>query len=172
VGAVEGAANCDRQGRTSTDKGGHLEGDRLTYAEIAKLTGADLAARVIAGKVSRRMMWSAFKGAAAPLMAVASGDVASDDVAAARCSLCLSCQSDGAPTTTRGKEQQTEHGIAQAIYCGQMPDGNPHGPNPTCGCLVAITVAGEFIPAGKTLVGSCRCPQGKWLGAARFHGPT
>jgi hypothetical protein len=46
----------------------------------------------------------------------------------------------------------------QKHYCGvpfKVDDGS-------CGCLLGVTVKGEFRPGGKILVGSERCPGGKW----------
>jgi len=131
----------------------------VTYADIVKLAGHELAVMAIKGELSRAHLWTAFRGAGRYARALAEGDVASPTDAANRLSVCLAC-----PHATRGLEKSIAEGPAQGVYCGQpllerMEDDNP---TPTCGCPVAITVAGEFIPAGKTLVGSCRCPQGKW----------
>lgn len=129
----------------------------MTYAEIAKLTGADVAARAVAGELSPAQVWTGFKGAAVYTRALASGDIAPGYTASDRLQRCLSC-----PHATRGGEHRLAAGISQAIYCGPMLLDRLEEADPTCGCLVAVTVGGEFIPAGKTLVQSCRCPQGKW----------
>lgn len=131
----------------------------MTYADVVKLAGHELAIMAKQGELSRAMMWTAFGGAYRYIKALAAGDVAPPNEAAKRLGICLAC-----PYATRGLEKQIKEGPAQAIYCGQplleqLEDDNP---NPTCGCPVALSINGEFEPAAKVLVGSCRCPQGRW----------
>lgn len=131
----------------------------MTYADIVKLAGHELAVMAIKGELSRAHLWTAFRGASRYIRALAAGDIASPSDAANRLSVCLAC-----PHATRGLEKSVAEGPAQGVYCGQplleqLEDDNP---TPTCGCPVALSINGVFEPAAKVLVGSSRCPQGRW----------
>ena len=87
--------------------------------------------------------WVAAKGAAKFAAAVEAGDIASAATVAARRSVCRACPSR-VRVTVMGA-------VAASDWCGQ-PFVETAGERPTCGCLLA----------GKTSVGSERCPQGRW----------
>jgi hypothetical protein len=84
-------------------------------------------------------------GATEGLAAVFSGDAATPETVEARRAICKVCP--------RMVVKVAPLAVAESSWCGE-PLGGPTGiPAPgTCGCLVAVA----------TLVGSKRCPSGKW----------
>lgn len=83
--------------------------------------------------------------------AVALGDRADKKTREHRVQTCLECEALGAQTAPKfaGCSWST---------CGNFAEET----RSTCGCIVALSVSGHTIPAGKTRVGSERCPRGKW----------
>ena len=106
----------------------------------------DLAKR---DSLDARFLWLALKGASRYVSAVVGGDVCCDNDAALRALTCASC-----PMLDRAKTSRPD---VTAGYCGT---GEVAGQS--CGCLVTLTVGLTTRPAGKTIVNSEACPQGKW----------
>lgn len=79
-------------------------------------------------------------GAAKFAAALASGDVASDEVSEQRREVCRGC-----PSRVR---KPGLPGLPDSDWCGEPMEETPT----TCGCLLY----------GKTMVASERCPAGKW----------
>lgn len=96
-----------------------------------------------------RFLWLALRGASKYVSAVVRGDVACDNDAATRALTCATC-----PMIDRVKTSKPD---VLAGYCGT---GEVEGKS--CGCLVTLTVGLTTRPAGKSIVDSERCPQGKW----------
>lgn len=112
-----------------------------------------LAAMAINRELKVRHLWLALRGSGKYADAIVSGDVAEPMAQEFRCSECATkCKSR--------REYESAEGII-AIYCGPRLD-QIEGDRPTCGCLVAVRVDGQLLPAGKTIVRSESCPQGKW----------
>lgn len=84
------------------------------------------------------------RGGAKFLAALAKGDLADDAAVEARREVCRAC-----PSRTRSALAGM---TAESDWCGAPLVEALGASPPTCGCLVA----------GKTAVGSERCPQGKW----------
>lgn len=99
--------------------------------------------------LDRSVLWMALKGASRYIGAVVANDVASDNDATMRAMTCATC-----PELDRAK---TSRDGVSAGYCG-----TGEVPGKTCGCLVTITIGISTRAAGKTIVESERCPQGKW----------
>lgn len=123
--------------------------------DLVGVAKSRLVAMAMAGQLSAEVLWVALKGAGTYFAAVASGDVAEDRVKGARAATCKACGECEWERT--GKE-----GVV-AGYCGDLADNGKGKEGPTCGCLVAMTVHGELLGAGKSVVGAERCPQGKWV---------
>lgn len=91
------------------------------------------------------MAWTAAKGAKTFTIAVLSGDMASAEAVEARRAICRAC-----PSRVRAVAPGA---IAESDWCGSpLADRGPKTGPPTCHCLLA----------GKTMVASQACPQGKW----------
>ncbi len=126
----------------------------MTITQLARLATADLAALARNGDLSASQAWTAVKGAARYVAAVASGDVVTTTEAIGRLARCQRCEAfterpdpvrltiDGTPTELH------------AYYCGEPFKESAR----TCGCLLAVGQS----PAGKMLVGSEQCPRGEW----------
>lgn len=112
---------------------------------------------VVKQQMPSGFVWTAVKGAWKYVIAVARGDEAHHVAQNERLLSCKSCQSIDWTDTSQIN--------LRAAYCGK---GETHGPNPTCGCLVAITVDGRMEPAGKLQVASEHCPQDKWHASQRI----
>lgn len=97
-------------------------------------------------------LWVALKGASRYVIALASGDVASEDEAIERSVVCVLCPN-------RQTRETAKAGVV-AGYCGKPL--SPSVEKNTCGCLVTITIGTTTRPAGKTLVDSEYCPQFRW----------
>lgn len=114
-------------------------------------------------------LWHGIKGAAKYAAAVAAGDVATDEVAAARAAVCAACPSCKMYTVP------SFGGEARAWFCGPaFEDRRGEAWTPTCGCAVGFGSERErrveLTAAGKTCVASESCPQSRWL--ATFPAPT
>ncbi|MBS0187282.1 MAG: hypothetical protein JSS51_04390 [Planctomycetes bacterium] len=104
--------------------------------------------------------WQAIKGASKYAKSIATGDVASDEEQRRRLEVCGQCKT---------RQRRRKHSGYRTLWCGE-----PFVPEPgvNCGCLLAathenaavrVTVDGqELEPAGKLVVGSERCPAGRW----------
>lgn len=124
----------------------------MTLLDLVKLGGSELVSLALRGCLRPRHLWLAIQGAERYQEAVKTGDIAEQSEQDRRALKCASCRSQ----CRRGKDQVD----ATAIYCG--PPLEEHEHPPTCGCLVALLVEGRAVPAGKTVVASEACPQGRW----------
>lgn len=102
----------------------------------------DARALIREGKLDRRMAWTALQGARRYLEAVASGDVASDEVIDARLGTCAECDAC---------TPLPSHPEIAVGYCGEpfVEDTERR----TCGCLIR----------GKVCVRSEECPRRLWV---------
>lgn len=112
-----------------------------------------------------RKLWTGVDGAAQYALAVARGDIADDETAAARAARCAAC-----PAHTQTGRVICGH-MVQIGWCGKRLDPKPYGPDgwgKTCGCMVYQRVGadevseGEATAAGATMVKSKMCPRGEW----------
>jgi hypothetical protein len=115
---------------------------RLGIGRVVELAGR--------GELPPDVLWVAFRGAWRYAEAVARGDEADEPERTRRIASCAVCRSLD--------ESQTSKAGVVALWCGTRLDES----NGTCGCLVGLTINGQTQAAGKTRVGSERCPQGKW----------
>lgn len=134
----------------------------LTPALLASLAKAELVRMAREGELGPARVWVAMKGASKYLAAVAAGDVAGEDRQGRRLATCRGCpwrtvRAVTLPTLT-----------VDVWHCGE-PFVEHLGPevfpgSRVCGCLVGISVHGEMVDraAGKVVVGSESCPQGRW----------
>lgn len=122
--------------------------------DLIKLGTEELIHMALSGKLTPSTMWTAIKGADRYRSAMAAGDIAGDNDAKARAEICSNC-----PSRVRHDIKAID---GTAGYCGSPFVVAMVGEKPTCGCLVTLTVGGEFSPAGKTLVASEECPQKLW----------
>ena len=121
----------------------------MTSIELCNLGVDELIGKYRSGQLGVRHLWVAMRGADKYRRAVAAGDITDDLTAELRAKVCLACQT----TTATGPDHERRH------WCGEP---FAEVPGASCGCLVALTVGGEIVPAAKTAVGSERCPQRKW----------
>lgn len=124
----------------------------IDFKTIVRLAEAELSEKAINGELGPAVLWTAMKGGWKYAKAVADGDLASEDEALRRMSICRSCPDRHVRTVTLNQ------GAVRAWYCGKPLTES----KTTCGCLVAITVHGVDSPGGKSVVGSEACPQKKW----------
>lgn len=128
--------------------------DTRSWADLARTGAETLAALALRGQLPPSRLWTAMRGARRFVVALAAGDVAPPAQADERATCCVACAS------------ATTHPTALAdtakVFCGS-PFIEARAQR-TCGCLVALTVRNGTTPmaAGKTLVASEHCPQGKW----------
>jgi hypothetical protein len=115
---------------------------RLGIGRVVELAGR--------GELPPDVLWVAFRGAWRYAEAVARGDEADDATQSARIARCCHCPAQDQSATSKA-------GVV-ALWCGTRLDKS----NGTCGCLVGLTINGQTQAAGKTRVGSEKCPQGKW----------
>ena len=115
-----------------------------------------LARLVLEGRIERRHWWVALRGAERWVRAIAAGDVADDAAARSRVAVCDRCEA----CTREGLDALAVP--VTKMYCGPALEDRTGKAEPTCGCLVGLTVEGVADPAGKTMVRSERCPRGKW----------
>lgn len=126
------------------------------------LIGVDtLRYKLRAGELRGRDVRAAVRGFITYAKALARGDEASLHEQQTRTATCMKC-----PLVRKRKlagAGSFKGGIAW--HCG-MPFADRVESGGGCGCLVALTVNGYnggcATPAGKTEVGSERCPHGKW----------
>ncbi len=124
----------------------------MTLLELLALGRERIVGLAKSGQLDPAFLWVALRGAARYAQAVASGDVADDATARERVAVCSVCPVHDVVATSKA-------GVF-AGYCGTSDV-----PGVSCGCLVTLTVFGDdrtMTAAGKTLVGSERCPRGKW----------
>ena len=107
-------------------------------------------------QLERRFLWVALKGAWKYARSVALGDVAHPEEQLRRVMICAGC--DALDRVQTSKNEITSG------YCGRTIT---EGSNPTCGCLVMMTVGLTISAAGKTKVASECCPRDKWNAAPR-----
>jgi hypothetical protein len=126
--------------------------------ELVRYGTATLIDMAKAGEIRPMHLWTAVKGAEKYRRAIVSGDLATADDAAHRRMICESCPH----ATTRDVEVSGK--MVMARHCGTAFEEHlgPEFIHQTCGCLVGLTMDGEAMPGGKTLVGTEQCPQGKW----------
>lgn len=119
-----------------------------SLGKLIALAADELTSLALSGKLPARDVWTAIKGGRRYFAAIASGDVADEATQAARAATCWACKSSTSRTTQAGT----------GVYCGQaFKEGKD-----TCGCMVGLRINGEIYAAGKTVVGTEACPQGKW----------
>jgi hypothetical protein len=119
-----------------------------SLGKLIALAADELTTLALSGKLPARDVWTAIKGGRRYFAAIASGDVADDATQAARAAVCWACKSSTSRTTQAGT----------GVHCGiPFREGKD-----TCGCLTAIRIEGQTLPAGKTVVASERCPQSRW----------
>lgn len=106
------------------------------------------------GELRPRHLWVAMEGAGKYRDAVARGDIASAAEQDRRVRACAAC-----PVRTSEPEPVTG---SDKHWCGPRLDDSGLADGKGCGCLVALSVGGQALPAGKTVVGSERCPNGRW----------
>lgn len=126
--------------------------------DLAAIGSEQLARMATAGELRGRHLWVAFRGAQRYKAAIGKGDIAGEECQRARAGTC-----DGCPSAHRhpmGIAAGAAAG-AVAIFCGP-PFEEHEGTSPTCGCLVALTVEGETHAAGRGVVASLGCVQGRW----------
>ena len=105
--------------------------------------------------------WHALKGAAKYVAAIATGDIATPETQERRAKLCAGCPD---------RNRYTALGM-YVWTCGtagvDRKDANP----PTCGCIVLSGSRNQTSAeaAGKTVVASERCPQGRWGSSSRLN---
>ena len=154
----------------------------LGLMELARLAGPTLAKMALDGELRWRHVWTALEGSEKYLEAVEAGDLADETVAQNRASTCAAC-----PASTRDARFIRDEEVVVG-WCGKRFEersGEGVGGGPTCGCMVFqkvhLTVGwtggvdpktpleelaerthGRVTAAGKTRVGSERCPRGKW----------
>lgn len=104
------------------------------------------------GRLDRRQVWVIARGAWSWVVSRVEHDEAPVPIQEARMACCVECEESTCEVVP---------GRGLALYCGAAEGQGKQGP--VCGCLVAMTVAGQSLPAGKTTVGREACPQGKWL---------
>lgn len=126
----------------------------MTVPSLLKY-GVDAITRMaVGGELAPQHVWVALKGATKYALAIASRDTATADTGEWRAETCARCPLH----TTRDTAAVSRKRPVVAIHCG---DPFVEGAE-TCGCLVAITVGGTVYAAGKTKVGSERCPSDRW----------
>jgi hypothetical protein len=126
----------------------------MGWRDILVVGTEELVQRALRGELTAGQLWTALKGAERYRRAMADGDVAAEAEALRRARICAACPS-------RSSEEKRAVN-ATAHYCGEAFVARLSPPEPTCGCLVGLTVNGETTAAGKVYVLSEQCPQGKW----------
>jgi len=126
----------------------------MTIIQLARLGFDDLLARALAGELAPANLWLAVEGGSRYAAAVARGDLATTPVAAARAARCSAC-----PVRT---ERPMRAGGGSVGYCGEPFTERMESAVRSCGCLVTLSVEGETVAAGKTVVESEKCPNGFW----------
>lgn len=137
----------------------------LSRLEVMALAAPAVLRAFREGRVSRLDLWRACRrGAARYAEAVRRGDVVREGVALARAGQCAAC-----PACTR---EATALAGVETLWCGRPLQCGEAGVcvgedgGRVCGCLVALSVKGEIVPAGKTWVASESSPRA-WAAAER-----
>ena len=128
----------------------------MGWRDILVVGTEELVQRALRGELTAGQLWTAIRGAERYRKAMAAGDVADEAEALRRALICAAC-----PSRSSEEKQAVK---ATAHYCGEPFVARLSGSEPTCGCLVGLTVNGETRAAGKPYVRSEQCPQGKWSG--------
>jgi hypothetical protein len=121
----------------------------LVLGDLVRMATSELVKRALAGELRPSDAWTALRGAEKYRHAVASGDVASEQVQEERANKCWACPSSTSRTTASN---------ATGVFCGAPFRETPI----TCGCLTAIRIEGKTYAGGKTVVASEQCPQKRW----------
>lgn len=124
----------------------------MTLTRVIRLGTASIVGMYRDGTLPPEWRWTALRGAARYFRAILSGDVADDEEQHWRARVCLGCH----------HHSQRPLDGSSGVYCGPPFDDRLDAPEPTCGCLVALTTGGAVVPAGKVVVASEACPQGRW----------
>lgn len=116
----------------------------IEHARAAAEAAGVIARMVASGELSEASRAALDKGADAFAGAILARDWAAGDEVDHRREVCRGCS---AHTVKRAPGA-----AAASSWCGEPLTPNPDSDPPTCGCLLRL----------KTLVGSERCPAGKW----------
>ena len=127
----------------------------MTLQELCTHGTDELTRMALDGEITPKHLWVAMSGASAYRKAVARGDVADDDEARRRVSICAGCLS-------RQDRASTRMDRVVRLWCGEPFENRRDAALPTCGCLVGITIDGAAHAGGLTVVQSEGCPQGRW----------
>lgn len=135
----------------------------MSLRELARLGFDEIRAMWGRGELKREHMALAADGGQAWLEALAKGDITTPETAMARARVCLGC-----PSHTRTSTELTIDGKPVAkVWCGAPLQPNHDGPACTCGCLMALVVGDELVPAPKAWVASEQSSQARWMPAPR-----
>jgi hypothetical protein len=134
----------------------------LSLQQLAQMGWESIQEKRKAGELSVRHLGIAAKGGMAYMEAIARGDIAPEPVQMARSCRCDTCPSHTEETSRVWIDGMEEGVELVKLYCGPSIDEFPDAEHPTCGCLVALRVGGKVSPAGRAIVGSRDCWQGKW----------
>lgn len=128
----------------------------MTIRELARLTRDELIAMAEDGRLRGPNVWTAIKGGARYLTAVATGDTALEAIQRYRAGVCRNCEH------AKDRALFLNNQPVISWYCGQPFEDQ--GAGKPCGCLVGISVDGEPLQhaAGKAVVDSEDCPLRKW----------
>lgn len=133
----------------------------MSLKQLAALGFDELRAMWKRGELERKHLGLAADGGQAWLEAMAEGDLTTAHTAMERAATCLHCPSHQTTTT----ELRIEGKPVAKVWCGKPLDPNHDGPACTCGCLMALLIGDELVPAPKAWVASESSPQGRWLPA-------
>lgn len=128
----------------------------MKLVDLARLARDELVEMAQDGRLKGPNVWTALKGGAKYLTAVATGDTALEAVQQYRAGVCRTCQhANDRAVFMNG------HPVI-AWYCGEPFEDKGEGK--PCGCLVGISVDGDPLQhaAGKAVVDSEDCPRGLW----------
>lgn len=132
----------------------------MTLRELARLGFDEIRAMWGRGELKRQHLALAADGGQAWLEALASGDITTPGIAMTRALTCSAC-----PSHTRTPTELTIAGKPVVkVWCGKAFEARAE-PLPVCGCLMALVVGDEVIPAPKCWVALEQSPQGRWLPA-------
>jgi hypothetical protein len=130
----------------------------IAAKQAVRIGAGEVQAKYLRGELSREHVIVAARGAEKYAVALARGDCAEDEVASERVNRCATCPS----MTMTDTGSELDGGIVIKCWCGPALEDHTKGVLPTCGCLVALRVNGQMLPAGKSLVGSEACDQERW----------
>lgn len=133
----------------------------MAYASLLELVRygtATLEQMALNGEIHGHNLWVAVKGAEKYRRAVVKGDLAAVDEAERRRNICHTCPSRTIRNICVNGQSVT------VSYCGPALEERlgDDFENPTCGCIVGLTIDNVVHTGGKTIVDSEDCPQGKW----------